>query len=283
MIAECLGSLACIQPEVMLKKLSELQESHSVIASTNGMVESDDVASKKNAMVCWTVASSVKLAISGKIDAAQMTTFMPTFVKMLQQDELHVRNAALLMTYSAVHHMPQVVSSLVQSDILPPLFEVSSLKLKRKVDLGPFTHTVDDALPLRKSALGIFATLLENSPGSLDIPEFMPVLADALGDAEDIQLHAHSIVSSMCTRHPAYIVAAADSFVEPLEKTMNKKPGQKTGTELERLNDWIKSAIRVMLTLSKVEGTMSSDKFSGFVERVKGQKSAIVNELEQEK
>ena len=74
----------------------------------------------------------------------------------------------------------------------------------------------------------------------------------------------------MCSRQPAYLVASIDTFVEPLEKTMNKKQGQKTGTELERLNDWIKSALRVMVSLSKLEGAMNARKFADFVERIKG-------------
>lgn len=75
---------------------------------------------------------------------------------------------------------------------------MSNLELKKVVDLGPFKHTVDDALPLRKSALNMYATCLENLPGSLDIAAFMPVLAKALGNAEDVQLQAHQIVISMC-------------------------------------------------------------------------------------
>ena len=150
---------------------------------------------------------------------------------------------------------------------MPSLYDVAELKLERKVDLGPFTHTVDDALPLRKASLSIFATCLEKLPASLDIASFMPVLAKALGDVEDIQLHAHHIVISMSMRQPAYLVAAIESFVEPLEKTIHKKPGQKTGTELERLNDWIKSSLRAMLALSRLDGAMSARKFAEFYQR----------------
>jgi cullin-associated NEDD8-dissociated protein 1 len=173
------------------------------------------------------------------------------------------------MVYSAVHHMPQLVASLMD-EITPSLFEVSSLKLERKVDLGPFTHKVDDALPLRKASLSIFATCLENLPASLDIAAFMPVLAMALGDHEDIQLQAHQIVISMCIRQPTYLVAAVETFVEPLEKTINKKAGQKQGTELERLQEWIKSALRTIVELSKVDGTLNNRKFAEFVERTRG-------------
>jgi hypothetical protein len=60
----------------------------------------------------------------------------------------------------------------------------------------------------------------------------------------------------MCQHHPEYLVMAADSFVEPLEKTINKKVGSKTGTELERANEWIKSGLRTTVALSKIEGVM---------------------------
>lgn len=269
MVAECLGSLACLQPMELLPKLQALVEAHSSIVAPEGTLKEGDEVSEQNSLVCWTVATSVKLAISGKIDPSVLSQYMPTFVKLLEQKEIHVRTAALLLVYSAVHHMPQVVSGLLKDSVFPYLFEVSKLKMTRVVDLGPFKHTVDDALPLRKAALSIFATCLDSAPGSLDIAAFMSVLAQALGDAEDIQLHAHQIVLSMCTKNPSYIVSAVDTFVEPLEKTIRKKPGQKTGTELERLNDWIKSALRVILALGKVEGTMSSRKFHEFNDRVK--------------
>ena len=261
--------MACLQPAELLPKLDSLVATHSSISAPEGTIEEGDEVSEKNSLVCWTVATSIKLAISGKIDSAALSQYMPTFVKLLEQKEIHVRTAALLLVYSAVHHMPQVVSGLLKESVFPFLFEVSELKMTRVVDLGPFKHTVDDALPLRKAALSIFATCLDGAPGSLDIAAFMSVLAQALGDAEDMQLHAHQIILSMCSKNPSYVVSSVDSFVDPLEKTIRKKPGQKTGTELERLNDWIKSALRVVLTLAKVEGTLSSRKFVEFHERVK--------------
>jgi cullin-associated NEDD8-dissociated protein 1 len=269
MVAECMGSLTCVQPETMLPKLTELQTNHSNIFAPDGTVLDDDAGSKKNSLVCWTVATCVKLAIAGKVDPSQLSTVMPTFIQLLKLNELNVRSAALLMVYAAAKSMPKTIASLMQTEIMPPLHEVSELKLERKVDLGPFTHKVDDALPLRKTALSIFATCLENLPGSMDIVSFIPVLVKALSDAEDIQLHAYQVVISMVSHQPTYIVASIDAFVEPLDKTLNKKPGQKTGTELERLNDWIKSALRVVLALEKLEGATNSRVFAEFVARVK--------------
>lgn len=65
------------------------------------------------------------------------------------------------------------------------------------------------------------------------------------------------------------LVAAADNLVEALEKTVNKKKGHKTGTELERVYEWIKSGLRVMLAISALDGATNSRKFADFVDRIK--------------
>jgi cullin-associated NEDD8-dissociated protein 1 len=161
---------------------------------------------------------------------------MPTFLILLQENDLEVKNVALLMVYSAVHHTPQLVAGIMKEQILPTINELAVLNMERKVDLGPFKHTVDDALPLRKAALSIVATCLEKCPSCIDITTFMPVLINAMGDVEDIQLQAHQIVLSMCSRQPILVVQAADSFVEPLHKTCNKKKGNKTGVSISALN-----------------------------------------------
>lgn len=125
------------------------------------------------------------------------------------------------------------------------------------MDLGPFKKKIDDALPVRKSALSIFSTCLDKCPSAIDITEFMPVLAGALEDKEqDVQLQAHQIVMSVCSRYPGETAAAVESFVVPLEKTMNKKMGSKKGAELERMQEWVKSAARVMIVLSLVTDSM---------------------------
>lgn len=194
---------------------------------------------------------------------------MPTFLGLLKEDDLAVKNVALLMVYSAVHRSPQLVVGLMREHILPSIHELAQLNLQRKIDLGPFKHTVDDALPLRKAALNVFSTCLEKCPSSLDIPAFMPVIAKALGDVEDIQLQTHTLVITMCERHSIPVVEAAETFVLPLEKTINKKTGTKTGTELERVYEWKRSALRTMLAISKLEGSSSIRLFAEFVERTK--------------
>ena len=275
MAAECLGALACVQPEYILKTLEEMQDSHFEISVVEGIVSDEDQTSRINSNVCWSVASAIKFAIAGKIEPSVLSPHFSKFVSLLDVEELRVRNAALLMVHSALHYMPSFLPKLLEERILPSLYKIIEIKMKRTVDLGPFKHTVDDALPLRKSALSIFSTVVDSLPGSLDMAFFMPVLAAALGDSEDIQLQAHQLVLTMCPKYQSFLVASIDSFVEPLEKTLKKKEGQKNATEIERLNDWIKSGVRVLLALSNIEGTMSSAKFVDLLTRARADEKKL--------
>mmetsp|Transcript_6862 Transcript_6862/g.10442 ORF Transcript_6862/g.10442 Transcript_6862/m.10442 type:complete len:1374 (-) Transcript_6862:170-4291(-) len=267
MVADCMGSLACLQPDDILPQLKDL-----ITQDTS------------NPLVCWTVATSVKFAISGGCDEKKILPFMPAFLKLLGGEDLDVKNAALLLTYGAVHHNPQLVIPFMQNQIQPSLLELSQLKMQRVIELGPFKEKVDDALSLRKAALSIFSSCLEKCPSSIEIPKFMPVIAAALGDVEDVQLQAHQIVISLCSQYPQEVFAAVETFVQPLEKTTKKKFSKKTGTELERANEWVKSAVRVTLVLSRDTEALNCSKFADFFASMKtGERASMLAELEDQK
>jgi cullin-associated NEDD8-dissociated protein 1 len=126
MVADCMGALTCLQPAGMLVTLRDLIAEHSEIEAPGGHVAEGDEKSRVNALACWTALSSIKLAIAGKASASDLAAFMPDFLKLLDVEELSVRNAALLMVYSSVHHMPQLVSGMMSELIVPRLQEVSA-------------------------------------------------------------------------------------------------------------------------------------------------------------
>ncbi len=107
-VADCMGLLACLETDEILPQLQDLI--------------TQDTTSP---LVCWTVATSVKLAISSGCDEKKILPFMPAFLKLLGAEDLNVRNASLLLTYGAVHHNPQLVIPFMQSQIQPSLLEVS--------------------------------------------------------------------------------------------------------------------------------------------------------------
>jgi len=251
MCAECLGALACLDVEgrYVLEFLVEQVQAQ--------MGKEGD----GNIRTCWTIASAVKFVITYSKSLDKVAEVMPTFLGLLNEKDLSVRAIALQMVYAAIHHSPAIISSLMKELVLPSLYTLVQFSSIRVVDLGPFKHKEDDGLPLRKTALAIFATAFDHCPNSLVVSEFMPYLAKALGDVEDIQLQAHQIVCSMCIRNPGAIVPFAESFVEPLKKTVNKKVKDDGA---ERIQEWIKSGLRATLALSHLDGIMTCQAFSTF-------------------
>ena len=61
-------------------------------------------------------------------------------------------------------------------------------ELIREVEMGPFKHTVDDGLDLRKAAFECMYTLLETCLDRLDIFEFLNHVEDGLRDHYDIKV-----------------------------------------------------------------------------------------------
>mmetsp|Transcript_16504 Transcript_16504/g.23461 ORF Transcript_16504/g.23461 Transcript_16504/m.23461 type:complete len:1396 (+) Transcript_16504:70-4257(+) len=263
-VAECLGSLVCLQPHDILPKLIALISLHG---EKSQEYETKGLIVEKSDLVCWTIASTIKFAIAGRANSDELYTLMPKFLLLLKEKDLNVRNAALLMVFTAVHHNVKLVVNFMHEDILPSLHEVGKLVVKRTIDMGPFKHVVDDALPLRKTALSIYAKCLEKSPSTVDISALIDVLIHAMSDKEDIQLQAHQIVLSLCKSHPSSLSDKIELFVEPLEKTLMKKMGSGTGTDLERAHSLIKSALKVVLSMSCIDEAMKSVKFSDFVNR----------------
>ncbi|KAL7596075.1 hypothetical protein Lser_V15G29037 [Lactuca serriola] len=84
-----------------------------------------------------------------------------TFDKLGQ----HVRRAAVLALSIACHNKPNLIKGLLP-ELLPLLYDQTVIKkeLIRMVDVGPFKHTVDDGLDLRKATFESVDTLLDNCP-----------------------------------------------------------------------------------------------------------------------
>lgn len=59
-----------------------------------------------------------------------------------------------------------------------------------KVEMGPFKHTVDDGLDVRKAAFECMYTLLESCLDRLDIYEYLNHVEDGLKDHYDIRVEA---------------------------------------------------------------------------------------------
>ncbi|CAM9970460.1 unnamed protein product [Ascophyllum nodosum] len=252
MVAECLGALTCMHPKRLIPDLMELPG--------------------------WTRATSLKYCMAGKAPAEALAPHMERCLGMLHDDDLDVKKAALLMVNAAVHHQPFLVSELLPKLVIPALYETIELKLERTVDLGPFKHKVDDGEPLRKAALSCIDTILDNLPNRLDVGILMPYLAKGMGDSKsDVQMLCHQIVAKLSEYSPGGVLGSLDAVIEPLEKTCTKqvKAGQ-VGTEVDRANDLIRSALRCVVAISRIDDVEVSRKFTEFMDRIH-RKERLVN------
>lgn len=108
-----------------------------------------------------------------------------------------MRRVALIAFNSAAHNKPSLIRDLLDS-VLPQLYNETKVRvgdivknlfleeflqlywfliiqkeLVREVEMGPFKHTVDDGLDLRKAAFECMYTLLDSCLDRLDVFEFL--------------------------------------------------------------------------------------------------------------
>ena len=67
-------------------------------------------------------------------------------------------------------------------------------ELVREVEMGPFKHTVDDGLDLRKAAFECMYTLLESCLDRMEIFEFLNHVESGLTDTYDIKMLTYLIL-----------------------------------------------------------------------------------------
>ena len=136
-VAECLGKLTLINPVDLLPKLK------SYLARPSAFTRS-------------TVIAAIKFTISDQPQAIDplLRQSMGDFLEALHDHDLNVRRVALVAFNSAAHNKPSLVRDLLQS-VLPHLYSETKVRkeLIREVEMGPFKHTVDDGLDIRKVKL----------------------------------------------------------------------------------------------------------------------------------
>jgi cullin-associated NEDD8-dissociated protein 1 len=257
LVAACLGKLAVTDSTKLVPVILELTVSQSVHSRWTG------VTSIKNAVTAATTSGSTDVVRALFVDVTP-------FVKTLEDEDVNVRRAALLALNTSAHHQSTFLAPHMKDKIFPVLLKAAEVKMERVVDLGPFKHKVDDALPLRKAAYACADTLLDVLPQHLEVAAFFPYLQLGLKDHDDVQTLCHQIVIKICVIKPGVVVGSLDMVLEPLEKTVNKKIKEdQVGTEVERAKDLIRSGLRVVEALSQVRDTDTHPKFHSFHESVK--------------
>ncbi|XP_020728204.2 cullin-associated NEDD8-dissociated protein 2 isoform X1 [Odocoileus virginianus] len=253
-VAECIGKLVLVNPPFLLPRFRK------------------QLAAGRPHTRC-TVITAVKYLISDQphpIDPL-LKTFIGEFMESLQDPDLNVRRATLAFFNSAVHNKPSLVRDLLD-DILPFLYQETKIRrdLIREVEMGPFKHTVDDGLDVRKAAFECMYSLLESCLGQLDVCEFLNHVEDGLKDHYDIRMLTFIMLARLAALCPVPVLQRVDRLIEPLRATCTAKV--KAGSvkqEFEKQDELKRSAMRAVAALLTIPEVGKSPIMADFSSQIR--------------
>ncbi|KAM9443780.1 cullin-associated NEDD8-dissociated protein 2 [Clarias gariepinus] len=253
-VAECLGKLTLVNPSELLPRLKKQLSTGSSLARS-------------------TVVTAVKFTIVDHpvpIDSL-LKECIGDFLKTIQDTDLNVRRVALVMFNSAAHNKPGLIRARLTT-VLPNLYKETQIRkeLIREVEMGPFKHTVDDGLDVRKAAFECMYTLLDNCLECLDIFEFLNHIEEGLKDHYDIRMLNFIMLARLAGLCPSAIVQRLERLVEPLRATCTTKV--KAGSvkqEFEKQEELRRSAMRAVAALLSIRDVEKSPAMADFATQIR--------------
>lgn len=144
--------------------------------------------------------------------------------------------------------------------------------------MGPFKHTVDDGLDLRKAAFECMYTLLDSCLDRLDVFEFLNHVENGLRDHYDIKMLTYLMTARLAQLCPTAVlqsertifsllfpigdcifiinllnISGLERLVEPLKSTCTMKvKANSVKQEYEKQDELKRSALRAVAALSTI-------------------------------
>ncbi|XP_046577843.1 cullin-associated NEDD8-dissociated protein 1-like [Haliotis rubra] len=253
-VSECLGKLTLIDPGNLLSNLRQHLNHQSALTRS-------------------TVVTAIKFTISDQpqgIDTL-LRGCIGDFLRTLQDPDLNVRRVALVTFNSAAHNKPSLIRDLLDS-VLPHLYNETKIRkeLIREVEMGPFKHTLDDGLDIRKAAFECMYTLLDSCLDRLDIFEFLNHVEDGLKDHYDIKMLTYLMLVRLSHLCPNAVLQRLDRLVEPLRATCTTKvKAHSVKQEFEKQDELKRSALRAVAALLNITDADKSPQMNEFLTQIK--------------
>ncbi|CAB4029504.1 cullin-associated NEDD8-dissociated 1, partial, partial [Paramuricea clavata] len=220
-----------------------------------------------------TVVTAIKFTISDHPQAIDplLKNCIGDFLKTVQDDDLNVRRVALVTFNSAAHNKPSLIRDLLDA-ILPQLYSETKVRkeLIREVEMGPFKHTVDDGLDIRKAAFECMYTLLETCLDKLDIFEFLTHVENGLKDHYDIKMLTYLMLVRLANLCPNAVLQHLNSLIEPLRATIQQKvKATSVKQEFEKQDELKRSALRATVALLNVPDSKTNPLLNEFIAQLR--------------
>lgn len=253
-VSECLGKLTLIDPTTLLSSLKQHLNSQSALTRS-------------------TVVTAIKFTISDQPQGIDplLRNCIGDFLKTLQDPDLNVRRVALVTFNSAAHNKPSLIRDLLDK-VLPHLYNETKVRkeLIREVEMGPFKHTLDDGLDIRKAAFECMYTLLDSCLDRLDIFEFLNHVEDGLKDHYDIKMLTYLMLVRLAHLCPSAVLQRLDRLVEPLRATCTTKvKAHSVKQEFEKQDELKRSAMRAVASLLGIPDADKSAQMNEFLSQIK--------------
>ncbi|CAF1227456.1 unnamed protein product [Rotaria sordida] len=156
----------------------------------------------------------------------------------------------------SAHNKPMLIRDLLK-ELLPKLYNETRVRLEliREVEMGPFKHTVDDGLDLRKAAYECMYTLLDTCLDKLDMFDYLTYVEDGLKqDHYDIRMLTFLMVVRLSILCPTIVLQRLDRLVQPLKAILQLKvKANSIKQEFEKHDELRRAAIKVFLALQQIK------------------------------
>ncbi|GAO16982.1 uncharacterized protein UV8b_06690 [Ustilaginoidea virens] len=243
--AECVGRLVTLDPGTFMPKLQTLLKDKS--SGIRGMAVQ---------AVRYTLPETEEL-----FDAMLKATLISMLFTMLQDADTEIRRLAMTTLNSAAHNKPDLILPHL-GELMPFVLAESVIKpeLVKEVMLGPFKHTVDDGLEVRKSAYETLYALMETAFTRINNIDFYDRVVAGLKDDNDIRQLCNLMVTKLIVIDPDETARRLDSIAEAYRGVLSVKlKDNAVKQDVEKQEEAIKSVLRVTLLLGEKMKAMTGN------------------------
>ncbi|KAG6015340.1 hypothetical protein E4U54_003684 [Claviceps lovelessii] len=243
--AECVGRLVTLDPGAFMPKLQSVLKDKS--SGIRGMAVQ---------AVRYTLPESDEA-----FDAMLKTTLISMLLTMLQDSDTEIRRLAMTTLNSAAHNKPDLILPHL-GELMPFVLTESVVKpeLVKEVMLGPFRHTVDDGLEVRKSAYETLYALMETAFTRINNIDFYDRIVAGIKDDNDIRQLCNLMVTKLIVIDPDETVRRLDSIAEAYKGVLSVKlKDNAVKQDVEKQEEANKSVLRVTLLLGDKMKSMTGN------------------------
>jgi cullin-associated NEDD8-dissociated protein 1 len=235
--AECVGRLVTLDPAVFVPRLQALLEDKSL--GIRGMAVQ---------AVRYTLPESDEV-----LDAMLRDVLISMLLTILQDSDMDIRRLAMTTLTTAARTKPDMILPYL-GKLMPYVLQESVIKkeLVREVMMGPFKHTVDDGLEVRKSAYETLYALMETAFSRINNIDFYDRVVAGLKDDNDIRQLCNLMVTKLIAIDPDETTRRLNSIAEAYRSVLSVKlKDNAVKQDLEKQEEANKSILRVTLLLGE--------------------------------